>query len=46
METEYFLLVVEQPGFLVYEEQPHCLALVQSPKDLPVFFLSDASALE
>lgn len=38
METEYFLLVVEQPGFLVYEEQPHCLALVQSPKDLPVFF--------
>ena len=38
MEAEYFLLVVEQPGFLVYEEQPHCLALVQSPKDLPVFF--------
>ncbi len=38
MEAEYFLLVVEQPGFLVYEEQAHCLALVQSPKDLPVFF--------
>ena len=38
MEAEYFLLAVEQPGFLVYEEQPHCLALVQTPKDLPVFF--------
>ena len=38
MEAEYFLLVVEQPGFLVYEEQPHCLAFVQTPKDLPVFF--------
>ncbi len=38
MEAEYFLLVVEQPGFLVYEEQPHCLALVQTPKELPVFF--------
>lgn len=38
MEAEYFLLVVEQPGFLLYEEQPHCLALVQTPKDLPVFF--------
>ena len=37
-EAEYFLLAVEQPGFLVYEELPHCLALVQTPKDLPVFF--------
>ena len=38
MEAEYFLLAVEQPGFLAYEEQPHCLALAQTPKDLPVFF--------
>ena len=37
-EAEYFLLAVDQPGFPVYEELPHCLALVQSPKDLPVFF--------
>lgn len=46
MEAEYFLLVVEQPGFLLYEEQPHCLALVQTPKDLPGILLSVQTALE
>lgn len=37
-QAEYFLLVMEQPGYGKYEELQHCLGLVQTPGDTSVFF--------